>query len=169
MQIVANFPLDLPQPHHPTHTQTHTSIPSGQSYFAPIASRIIISPVLSTEKDRIEKTNPQLRLWLLIILLKPFGFLKPFMLVPLKKKLPILWCHFQGCLNTCWGITGEKNFAIIFFKIKMWFSHTNSLSFKRSIGKRSIWNVYSLQWRLTWNVIELGIRKTWRSQAYLKI
>ena len=90
MQIVANFPLDLPQPHHPTHTQTHTSIPSGQSYFAPIASRIIISPVLSTEKDRIEKTNPQLRLWLLIILLKPFGFLKPFMLVPLKKKLPIL-------------------------------------------------------------------------------
>ena len=70
MQMVANFLLDLPQPHHPTHTQTHTSIPSGQSYFAPTASRIIISPVLSTEKDRIEKTNPQLRLWLLIILLK---------------------------------------------------------------------------------------------------
>lgn len=115
MQIVANFPLDLPQPHHPTHTQTHTSIPSGQSYFAPIASRIIISPVLSTEKDRIEKTNPQLRLWLLIILLKPFGFLKPFMLVPLKKNFLFYDVIFRDVLTPVEELQVKRTLPYFFF------------------------------------------------------
>lgn len=83
MQMVAIFLLGLLQSQHPTHTQTHTSIPSGQSYFALMALRIIISRVFSTEKDKGESCSPQLRLWLLIILLKPFGFLKPFMMVAL--------------------------------------------------------------------------------------
>lgn len=84
IQIVINVLLGIPPPNphpQPQHTSTKTFIPSGKSFSALMALRIIISIVFSTEKDKRKKSNPQLRPWLLIIFLKPFGFLKPFILV----------------------------------------------------------------------------------------